>query len=291
MIRLIPAAALAAVLVTISSPAQADETSIVSLPHFEPLTLTYRAFDPEHVLINEQTVLSEIAQTLSLRTKWPLRIGQKDTSDAVLDTGGRTQVDPRQHVLRVQYLAHTRYLSGGTTGTMLTIPVNYSVARSEDSLAISLTFPEQGESVRHGMPFLARKLWAADQIVDDYAHLAEVLKSVDVHLNYQASGEIDAKYKPEAVLGNLERLLGRPVYANSPGAQIGASGSVTREGVFVYTDHGERRQVHISTVPYHEGAKVAYSASLPYTLHSDGSGTGNEAAMALRDLLTKLVND
>ena len=291
MIRLTASIVVALAVAASASQANADEITSISLPHIEPITLTYKAFDPQHVLIMEPAYLSLIAQTLSNSTRWPLRVGQKDTTDAVLDTGGRAQVDPQQHAIKIQYLAVTRYLSGGMTGTTLTIPVSYSVARSPDSVAITLTFPDQADSVRHGMPFLTRKLWATNEIVGDYAKLADSLKSVDLHLTYQASGEIEAKYKPDAVLGNLERLLGRPTYTNSPGAQISGSGAVTRDGVFIYTDQGERRQVRISTVPYHEGAKISYSASLPYTLHSDGSSSGDDSATALRDLLTKVVND
>ncbi len=102
--------------------ASASETVKVDVPQFEPVQLTFKAFDPQHVLINESTILSTIAQKLSAVTRWPLRVNQPDTKDAVLDTGGRTRLVPQEHRLAIQYIATSRYLSGGSTGTVLTVP-------------------------------------------------------------------------------------------------------------------------------------------------------------------------
>ena len=154
-----------------------------------------------------------------------------------------------------------------------------------------MTFPDQGKSVRDGLPFITRKLWNMLDIVSDYAKLAESLKTTELRLQCEAHGELESAYKPDAVLGNLERMLGRPTYSTGPGSQIGASGSVTRDGVYVYTVRGERRQVRVSTYPYHDGAKVGYTASLPYTLRGDGTSGGDEDGAQLRDLLQKVISN
>jgi hypothetical protein len=141
------------------------------------------------------------------------------------------------------------------------------------------------------MPFLTRKLWAMDSILDDYSQLTAKLVALPLKLTYNATGDLESRYKQDAVLGNLERMLGRPVGGALAGAQIGASGSVTREADYVYTDRGVRRTVHVSTLPYREGTKVSYRANLPYTLKPDGTVEGSAGPVALNDLLSKIVND
>ncbi len=275
----------------VAGHACANETVNVAVPHFEPVQLTFKAFDPQHVLINESVILGAIAQKLSTTTQWPLRVGQPDTKDAVLDTGGRTKLLPQEHSLAIQYIATSRYLSGGSTGTVLTVPLTYAIDRSPDTIKITLTFPDQAVSVREGMPFLTRKLWDMNQILADYASLAQSLQTVELSLNCRAQGELESPYKQDAVLGNLERMLGRPMNSGGAGAQIGSDGTVTRDATYVYTVRGERRRVQVSTFPYHNGSKVNYVASLPYTLRSDGTSTGDDAGTELHDLLRKVVND
>jgi len=272
--------------------ANANETVVVDLPHIEPIQLTFRAFDPQHVLVGERALLDGIAHHLSSKTRWPLRVGQRDTADAVRDTGGRTQVDSSRSALAIQYLAVTRYLNGASSdGTVMTMPVSYSIERTPDLVKITLTFPTQARSVRNGLPFLTRKLWDTNEIVADYSALVDSLQSVEVHLSCEAKGELESAYKQDAVLGNLERMLGRPMNSGFAGNQINAGGTVTKDGVYVYTVRGERRQVKVSTFPYHDGAKVNYAASLPYTLRSDGSSSGDDDGAQLHDLLKKIIND
>ncbi len=52
-----------------------------------------------------------------------------------------------------------------------------------------------------------------------------------------------------------------------------------------------RRDTKVSTYPYHDGTKLGYTASLPYTLRSDGSSTGDDDGAQLRDLLQKVISD
>ncbi len=288
--RLLSLATTAFGLVGVSAPVLADETTVVDLPHLESATVTYAAFDPQHVLINENAIVQSIAQELTGATRFPMH-SEQDTKDAVNETGGRTQADVVHHTLIIWYQAVSRYLSGGETGTKLKIPVNYTISRTDDQLTVTYSFPENAKSYRHGMPFLTRKLWATNTILEDYSQLTAKLVGLPLKLTYNATGELESRYKQDAVLGNLERMLGRPGGGALAGAQIGGSGSVTREADFVYTDKGVRRTVHVSTVPYHDGSKVLYRANLPYTLKPDGSVEGTAGPPALNDLLSKVIND
>ncbi len=133
------------------------------------------------------------------------------------------------------------------------------------------------------MPFITRKLWDINEILEDYSSLAQSLQAMELKLNCQAQGELESPYKQDAVLANLERMLGRPTNSGGVGAQICSSGSVTRYATYVYTVRGERRQVKVSTFPYHGGSKVSYVASLPYTLRSDGTSRGDDAGTEPRN--------
>ena len=282
--------ALALLLAIVASSSRADETTATALPHLDPVQLTYRAYDPQRTLINEATLLAGVNQAMTSLTKWPIKTVH-DTQDAVLDTGGRTQLDTSRHVLVVQYVAHSRYLSGGYTGTTLSIPVTYALERTDEAVKITLTFPEQGTVLRHGMPFLTRKLWDMNGILGDYSSIATRVQAVELLLNYQARGELESKLKPDAVLGNLERLLTRPARGSMPLTNVGGAGAVSRDESFVCTVDGNRREVQVSTFPYHDGTKVSYSAVLPYRLKPDSTVDGDEEALALKSLLSKVIDD
>lgn len=223
-------------------------------------------------------------------TKWPVKT-ERDTQDSVLDTGGRTRLDAPKHLLVIQYLAHTRFLSGGYTGTTLSIPVTYRLERTDEAVKITLTFPDEGSLHRHGMPFLTRKLWDMNEILSDYSSIAARMQTVELPLNYQARGELESKLKPDAVLGNLERLLTRPTRGSMPSTKVGGAGTVSRDETFVCTVDGNRREVQVSTFPYHDGTKVSYSAVLPYRLKPDGTTDGDAEALALKSLLGKVIDD
>jgi hypothetical protein len=282
--------ALAIALTVGASASQADETAVAALPHLDPIQLTYRALDPQRTLINEQFIVAGVGQAMTSLTRWPVK-SAPDTKDAVIETGGRTQLNSSKHLLVMQYLANTRYLSGGSTGTTLTIPVAYTVERSDELVKITLTFPDQGTVVRHGLPFLTRKLWDMQEITNDYAAIAGNVQAAELPFNYQAHGEFESKLKPDAVLGNLERLLARPARGLMATTQVAGSGSVSRDETFVCSVAGNRREVQVSTFPYHDGTKISYTAVLPYKLKADGSVSGGEEAPALAALLAKIIDD
>ena len=281
-------ASLAAMLLALLSTAQADETSSVELPHVEATQLTFSATNPEHGPIGEQVILGALGTQISGLTKWPVQ-EKRDTTDAVAVTGGRTRLDMQRHTLFVEYVAHSRYLSGGFTGSTLSIPIPYTVERVNNVLKISLTFPDHASLERHGMPLLTRKLWDMHEILEDYASLAARTHSVELHLNYPSKGELDSKYKPEAVLGNFERKFGPPVRVLSTANQ--SSDSVSRDEIFACNVAGINVQLWISVYPYHDGAKVTYNAHLPFTLKPDGTTPDDDAAQTLNNQLTRIVND
>ena len=273
-----------------ASISHADETTITPLPHLDAVQLTYRALDPQRTLIDEQSIVASVGRAMTSLTRWPVKTAP-DTKDAVNDTGGRTEVNASNHLLVMQYLATTRFLSGGSTGTVLTIPVTYSVERADEVVKITLTFPDQATVVRHGLPFLTRKLWDMQEILNDYSSIARNIAATELPFNYRAHGELESKLKPEAVLGNLERLLARPSRGSMASTQVAGSGSVSRDETFVCTVDGNRREVQVSTFPYHDGTKISYTAVLPYKLMADGSVSGGEDGPALAALLAKVIND
>ena len=282
--------ALGVVIAVMSAAGYADETTAVDLPQAATTLLIFRAFDPNHLLTRESAMLGAIAGEMTAMTRWPVRQKQ-ETSNTVAETGSRTRFDAQQHSLVIEYIALSRYLNGGYTGSTLSIPIAYAVERVDDNVKISLSFPQQASLERKGMPFLTRKLWDMNQITDDYASVVGRLQTVELHFHYWAKGEMESKYRPEAVLGNLQRILGRPernVFQNNRADQ---ANSISRDEVFVSRVDGKYREVRVSVLPYHDGSKVNYASELPYTLKSDGSVVGDDTSRSLNEQLSKIVND
>ena len=98
--------------------------------------------------------------------------------------------------------------------------------------------------------------------------------------NGGASSSLQGPRRARIDLQILGRMLGRPTYAPAPTTQMSSGGTVTRDGVYVHTVRGERRQGRASTFPYHDGSKAGYSASLPCTLRGDGTSRGDEVNCA-----------
>lgn len=290
MLRSMLKYAFVAVLASVLPICHADETTVVDLPHAAPLELTFQVLDPQHGRIDERVILAALAQEMTGLTRWPVREKQ-ETSDTVVEVGGRTRFDAQQHCLVVEYLAQSRYLNGGYTGSTLSIPVGYGLERGQDAVKITFTFPDSAHLVRHGLPFLTRKLWDLNQILDDYATLAGKIPGIELHLHFQSKGELESRYGPEAVLGNLERIFGKPLRSQVSIGRADVGGSIAREAVYIVSIGRVQREVRVSVLPYHDGSKVSYVAQLPYTLKGDGSETGGEAPRDLNEALLKVVND
>ena len=101
----------------VSTHAFADEKTDISLPHIEPVTVTYSAFDPSHVLVNENVMVQSIARALTGGTRFPIR-STPDTKDSTDETGCRTTVDLSKHTYTIEYEALSRFSSGSATGTV-----------------------------------------------------------------------------------------------------------------------------------------------------------------------------
>jgi len=90
---------------------------------------------------------------------------------------------------------------------------------------------------------------------------------------------------------SFERLLTRRSRGSAPLTRAGVSGSVSRDETFVCTIGSNRREVQVSTFPYHDGTKVIYTAALPFRLKPDGSSAGDDEVTALKALMSKVIND
>lgn len=279
------AAIAATALLCAYAPVRANDLTQVELPAAEPAALHFQAFDPQHVLVNENTLLAQIARAGQEATRLHPRDRRTDT--IVTTIGSKISLNVATRAINIEYFAIEKGSSGLMRSTDLLIPVAYEIERSTDQVTVHLTFPQQGRlDTKTMFLFGALKLPPTAELNADYLTVASAMSTAAARMSTQVRGEIESKYKPEAVIGNFERLWGRPSTES-----VRQTNSVGREGTFVYTAGGTRTAVRVLAFPYHDGTKVQYEASLPYELKPDGSSSGGASLAALEQAVREIAND
>ena len=279
------AAIAAAALLCAYAPVRANDITQMDLPPAQAAALHFQAFDPQHVLVDENTLLAQITRAGQAATR--LRAHDRRNDTIVITTGCKVSLNVATRAINIEYFALEKGSSGLIRSTDLLIPVTYEVERGADQVTVHLNFPQQGRVDTKAMfLFGALKLPPTADLTDDYLTIASAMSTAAASLSTQVRGEIESKYKPEAVIGNFERLWGRPSTE-----AMRQPNSVGREGTFVYTAGGARTQVRVSAFPYHDGTKVQYEASLPYELKPDGTSSGGASLAALEQAVREIAND
>lgn len=274
----------------IGLPAHAADDPPVEVPltGLQPLTLTFSAFDPARVLIDEAAVLRELVASLRTRSKWPLKTNGANTIERMI--GLRTVLDSKKQVIRLQYVHIDRHASNGAEyGQFFTVPVGYQIERGDKDLRITLQPPESAElTTRALFLFSPPKLGPADELLQDLqANVLAAAKPIKLRFSALAKGEVNAGFKPESVLGNFERLMGRHTY----GYREDRVYDLKRDNVFSYRVGQERVALKLAVFPYRDGTKAQYEARLPYAIASDGSTEGFDSIDKLRQDVEKVIND
>lgn len=280
------AAFAAMALLCAGAPARANDITQTALPTVEAAALHFQAFDPQHVLVNENALLTQIARAGQDATRYRnLRERRTDTISTSL--GSKVSLSVANHTINVEYFAIEKGNSGVMRSTDLKIPVTYEIERGTDQVTVHLQFPSQGTLDTKAMfLFGALKLPPAADLDADYLAVASAMSTAAAVMSTQVRGEIESKYKPEAVIGNFERLWGRPTTE-----AVRQPNSVGREGTFVYTANGARTIVRVLAFPYHDGTKVQYEATMPYELKPDGTSSGGTALAGLEQAVRTVAND
>jgi hypothetical protein len=288
MTRILRSCFLLLALSAVLGSAHGEESTQIELPTREPTVLKFKAFDPNRVLIDEQVVLKEFLKSLGKQTKWPLTVKNGTVGHMA---GLRTSIDAPQSRIRFEYVNLDLYDSGSQYGQTLAIPVSYEMVRTDQDFSIRLTTPRTADFVTRSSHGIFRvptpKLNPPEEMLQDFSSLLDVAPRLAVDEQCAVKREKTSKYKPDAVLGNFERLLGR--YGNGSG-DVQANG-LDRTDVFAYLVGQLRVPLRITAVPYRDGTKIIYETSLPFTLRPDGTGEGYDRPDKLNADIDRILTD
>jgi hypothetical protein len=265
---------------------QAQEHTQIDLPAHDVVLLKFKVFDPNHVRIDEQAVLQELVKAMEKQSKWPLT-RQNGIVNHV--SGLRTTLDAPASRIGFEYVSLDRYSSGSEYGQALQIPVLYQTAHTDQEFAVRLSTSRTSDLVTQSSHAIFRvrtpKLNPAEELLRDFFSILDTAPHLAVDRQCVVKGDKTSQYKPEAVIGNFERLLGR--YGNSAAQTTG----IDRVDVFAYRVGQLNLPLRIVAVPYRDGAKVMYEASLPYTLRADATGEGYELPDKLSADVDRILAD
>jgi hypothetical protein len=263
-------------------PAAATSWDFIQLnaPQPSPVTLKFRSSDPAHKLIDEGWLLQRLVEALQARSHWPLRSDNQPIADL---SGLRTRLDQPQSRIVFQYVHVDHNQESVEWGQTLTLPVAYEIERANDDITVRLLPPEQAEFATRKNPaliFSTPKLWPAEKVFADFAAIMEVAQSLKLRSEIHITGEENSTFKPDSCLANFERLLGRD-----------AHGAVSADRVFSYRAGKMIVPLKIAALPYRDGTKVLYEASLPFELGADGTGDGYDLPATLQSDIRRILND
>lgn len=286
-IRLIKAG-LAAMLAGAALASHAQDRTQIDVPVIDSVEMTYSAFDPTHALISEHALLTALQHVAERATQFPMKKERQEYFDYT--KGLRVGIDTSAHLLNLHYESLRRHGRDAPIGTERTFSIAYTLTQSGDSAHIVLEFPKQAQDeVKSEILNVTPKLWDSDAIAADYQRIAAALQRPELPMNTMAQGEIEAKYKPDVVLANFDRMLGHMSVGVPTGPSTNNGAAST--GVFVFTVDGKRLPLFLKVYAYHDTSKVQYQIQLPYTLKADGSIKGADAVRGFVSELQRIADN
>lgn len=277
---------LAFILAISSSWVFADSSTPIDLPKHEPIILKFPAFDPTRTLIDEMQLLQGIATALKSNTKIPLT---SDKARPIAELSGmHTIVQAQNSRILLRYIHVEKYDNRDEYGQWLLIPIDYQIARGDNDVTITLLPSQKGELVTKSLLIIPpKKIGQIDDIITDSTEVLNAAARLKVSLNCLVKGEVNSNFKPDSVIGNFERALGRYTYGyNEP-----RSYDPKIDNVFAYRIDQTRAPLKVSTYPYHDGTKLTYEIQMPYQVSSDGSSDGADLAQKLKGDMERIVNE
>jgi len=110
-----------------------------------------------------------------------------------------------------------------------------------------------------------------------------------IYLRYNLKGEINSKYKPDAVYANFRRLLSK---FNQKSYNYCILETIPSDNTFGLKFHNGVYPLHIKVYPYRNGSKVKYEAYIPYAIYSDGTISLTEKDIEnLKNRIENIVNN
>jgi len=271
---------------TLVTAAFAEDIVLIDVPKHDTVVLKFIAFDPARVLIDESQLLRMLTSNLQGKSKFPLRSDNHPVIQEQL--GLRAALDQRNSKIIFQYVHVNHHRDGSEYGQWLSFPVSYVIERNNDDVTIQLIPPEKSEMTTRRLLFMPPpKLGPANELLDDFSNVLNAAPTVKIKMLALVKGEVTSNFKPESILGNFERLLGRHKYGYSEERKY----DLKRDNVFSYQLGQERFPLKVAVFPYRDGTKIVFEAFLPYQISADGYTEGFDVSETLKNDVQKIVND
>lgn len=262
-----------------------ERTEQVAVDNLAPITLRYQAFGPDRTAIPTSQFLDALAREMVRGTK--STVGGHSEGNFEFSSRLEVRVIPQRSELKFIYINRRTLRTNGTfIGQAISIPVSYQVREASDVVEITLTASETAElqtktNLLAGTPMLRR-----EAVFKDFANLLTNAPQMKLSFTEQVKGEATSAFKPDSVMGNFDRLMGKFNLGTA------ADRDPSRlEGSYVFLAGATRVPVKVLAYPYRDGTKLTYEARLPYVLRGDLSAEGMDQAAKLRSTIERVIGD
>lgn len=278
---------LAAVVCTITAanPLGSEERKGIALPEVEPVTLTYRAVDSVSVPYADGVVVQQLMQRVQEATGMPAHEQLKPDGTRLV-SGARATYIPAKHELVVLYDAHEIGREGLVRGQTVAFHIGVDETKQGDQRVVKLMFPAKASSATKKVYFIDAPQLNVNDVVADYERVAAAPRTTEIQIQTHVRGEVESKFRPEAVLANFERLIGRGRSSNTV-SRTGTSLS----GTFPFKSNTLDTSIAVTVFPYREGSKVQFSVDIPLKLKPNGEVRGDDGVQVIQDAVARVVND
>ena len=269
--------------ITVTTPAWAVTSEDVDLPVVTPIELHYSAIGPSGVRFTPNAAMASLASTLQRSSGYAYSVRAVDKWTA--KQGAKAWVDYPHRWIVLEYVAlHNN--AGDETGTKMDILIPVSVEETGQQFTIRLEPPVRATMMTESLwPFPYPHLPPTDRLVADYQRAMSRLADADVRVKADASGEIEAKYAPEAILGNFMRMWGA-WYPLADRSYVAG-----RQYLFHVPINGKDGRVTIAVFPYRDGSKVQYAAPVSVAVRPDQAAGESSEMEQVRRAVQSVVDN
>ena len=277
-------------LIATSSAVFCQELRQVSQPVQGEFLMKFSVTDPTGTLINEQVILSRVAEELKVRTKMRPRVER--TSESQIERGlANIEWEKDESLLYVGYQALETTRQGSKFGQVLGIRAQFKVERTPSDITIRLQPEANANLMEKKLSMILFSLPCptidTNAAFADFQQLMDATKTLELKMTTEVKGELESKYPVDSVLGNFERRY--PSFSaerTSPRTM-----EVKKERVVTMTLANQRLPLRVTGYPFREGTKVSYAVNVPFSIIADGSSKDFELVEKVRTEIAAVVNE
>jgi len=252
---------------------------IKQLTQVKPITVTFPKVDPvtmEQLTLNKFNFSNQILKFSSYK---PLHVYGR-TIDGFQQRKGVS-------VIKQNDIYSIHYDKGNYSDEKSTAVFN--IMHSQKDNSITFKYPTTYTYVKKSLTWSPPIdfLDSLSKLEADSKKIFSKLNTITISKKYNLNGEVNSKYPALSIYSNFKRILGNYSYRynNESLSQL------KRKNTFSLRVNGKSVPLYIEVYPYREGSKVKYSATLPYTITTEGSNLTKQDIESLKAQIAKIIND